>query len=265
LSIKVTTRLTNRGIEISIGADDPEQPLTPDPDADQKNPRRNYVYAHMDAGGKIFYVGNGAKERAWSTDRHPLWHRYVEGHLAGHYRVCILRDNLSREEAEDLEASWIAQCSPDLVNWVNMGRDLDYKRLELFHTLRNANRSLIQRAKAMEKADLEKAASEYVRAINAIGQYASITYEKGLIGQLLDEEVQEFGRSGEPEALDRLTLCLTKLGRAEEAVFHVRSYFSLYPLDLQLRAAECIQKRVDKALARMAKAGTEKPSAEHRN
>jgi len=256
VNIKVTTRLTNRGIEVSIGTDDPEQPLMPDPDADQTNPRGNYVYAHMDPSGRIFYIGKGVKTRAWSTDRHPLWHRYVERHLAGQYRVCILRDDLSREEAEDLEAAWIAQCSPDLVNWSNMGRDWDYDALQRFHGLRDANRSLIQRTKAIEKLGLEKAAAEYVRAIDAIGEYASISFEKGLVGQLLDEEAKEFGRSGELEALERLTLCLTKLGRAEEAADHVASYFSLYPIDRQLRAAERIQKRVEKALARKAKANT---------
>jgi hypothetical protein len=257
LNIKVTTRLTNRGIELSIGTGDPEKPLTPDPNADQTNPRGNYVYAHMDSSGKIFYVGKGVKRRAWSTDRHLLWDRYVDRHLGGQYRVCILRDSLSPREAEDLEADWIAQCSADLVNWLNMGRDLDYDAVQRFHALRNANRSLIQRTKAVERADPEKAVCEYLRAVNAISEYASISFEKGLVGQLLDEEAQEFGRGGDLEALDRLTLCLTRLGRAEEAARHVQGYFDQYPIDRQFRTAERIEKRVAKALSRKGKADTE--------
>jgi hypothetical protein len=161
--------------------------------------------------------------------------------------VRILQDDLSFEEAEELEAEWIAQCSPDLVNWVNMGRDTDFKANERFHVLRNANRALIQRAKAMEKSDLEGATTAYIQAIEAIREYASISDERGLVGQLLDEEAEEHGRRGEVEAVDRLTMCLIKLNRAEEAASRAKSYFALYQLDLNLNAARRIAKRVEKA------------------
>jgi len=252
LNVKTVTKLSNRGIELRItfGESEPEKPLVPDPEAEQKRPRGHYVYAHTDSSGKVFYVGKGKERRAWSTERHPLWYRYTENHLGGQFNVLILHDNLSPEEADDLEASWIAQCSPDLVNWDNMGREMDYKAIERFHQLRNANRALIQNTKAIDKTDPEKAISEYVRAVDAIGEYASIVMEGGLVGQLLQEEDETYGRSGDIEALDRLTLCLTRLGRAEEAAAVAERYFALYRLDLQLRAADRIRKRVDKALAR---------------
>lgn len=247
--MKFSTRLTNLGIEIS-GTGDSRQPLKPSDDAYQKNPRRNYVYAHLDSAGKIFYVGKGEGKRAWSTDRHFLWHRYVEKHLNGKYQVRILKDNLSVPEAEEVEAAWVSQCSDDLVNWFNMGREFDYPALNRYHKLRDANRVLIQQAKAIEKRDLAQAVQMYAQAIGAISQYASIRYETGLVGKLLDEEAEERGKSGEIEALNRLTICLVKLDRVSEAAQHVADYFTLYRRDLQLGASQPILRRIEKALAR---------------
>jgi len=241
-------------VEVSYGVEPPSPPLSPSPDADQQHPRRHYVYAHTDVSGQIFYIGKGVRRRAWSTDRHDLWHWYVTRHLHGDYRVCILQDNLSPEEAEHLEELWIAQCSEHLVNWFNFGRDHDQATLDRYHTLRDANRSLMQQAKSLEKTDIEKAASLYVRALGAISEYASLSYETGLVGQLLEEQTKEFGLSGEIEVLDRLTLCLIRLGRPHEAASHAERYFDSYRRDLRLKAAERIQKRVRKACERAAKA-----------
>lgn len=251
--LKLSTRLTNLGIEISLNGTERSKPLVPAKDADQLNPRQSYVYAHMDNAGTIFYVGKGEGKRAWSMDRHPLWHRYVEKHLGGKYQVRILKDNLSVQEAEEVEAAWIAQCSDSLLNWQNMGRATDFLALERYHKLRDANRSLVQQAKAHEKVDLAEAAKMYVQAIEAIAQYASISYEKGLVGKLLDDEADDIGRAGEIEALDRLTMCLVKLNRSADAASHANRYFAKYRRDLQLGTAQRINKRIEKALARATK------------
>jgi hypothetical protein len=248
--MKITARVTNLGIELSLHDGGGPKPLEPAGDANQENPRRSYVYAHMDSAGKIFYVGKGQGRRAWSRDRHPLWRRYVENHLGGNYQVRILQDNLSPGKAEELEAAWMGQCSDDLMNGVNVGRATDFQALERYHKLRDANRSLIQQAKAIEERDLVQAVKMYVQAIEAISGYAFINYEKGLVGQLLGEEADELGRSGEVEALDRLTMCLVKLERSAEAAQHADNYFALYRRDLQLAASQRIAKRIEKALVR---------------
>ncbi len=248
--MKITSRLTNLGIEFSLSSGDISKPLIPAADANQESPRRSYVYAHTDSAGKIFYVGKGERRRAWSTDRHPLWRRYVEKHLRGNYQVRILQDDLSAGQAEEVEAAWIAQCSDDLVNWVNMGRATDFQALERYHKLRDANRSLIQRAKAFEKRDMVQAIKMYTQAIEAIPGYAFIKYEKGLVGQLLREEADELGRSGEIEALDRLTMCLIKLKTPAEASEHAKSYFAMYRRDLEMAASQRIAKRIEKQAQR---------------
>ena len=251
--MRFTTKVTNLGIELSLHDDELPGPLEPAADADQIHPCRYYVYAHLDSSGQVFYVGKGTGRRAWSTDRHPLWVRYVENHLSGEYQVRILRDNLSAEDVEEVEAEWIAQCSGTVVNWFNMGRKTDFEALDRRNNLRAANLSIIKQAKAIEKHDIEKAVSMYIRAIEAIQGYAFITYEKGLVGQLLEEEAAELGISGEINALDRLTICLVKIGKAAEAAQYTEKYFSLYRRDRQFKVAERIVKRVEKALARMQK------------
>lgn len=247
--MKITTKLTNRGLTISLREDDPKT-LEADPVADQDHPKRHYVYAHLDKQGRIFYVGKGAGKRAWSTDRHPLWHRYVNNHLKGEYTIQILQDNLALEESEKLEDAWIAQCSDTVVNWVNMGPSTDYKALDEYHKLRDANRTLIESAKSLELTDLEAAVKVYNRAIEALRQYATMSYEGGIVGQLLAEESAEMGINGELQALDRLSLCLIRLGRAEEAARQADSYFALYKRDLRFAGAARIMKRVEKALGK---------------
>jgi hypothetical protein len=220
-------------------------------DADQEKPRRHYVYAHVDSSGKMFYIGKGIGRRAWSKERHLLWTRYVERHLKGHYTVEILEDNLSADEAEEIESDWITYYGAELVNWENFSRETDFKALEIFHELRNKNKQLLRQARETEKKNLESAAKMYIEAIAAIPSYQLIKYEGGLIGQLMDEQAEEIGHFGEVEALDRLTMCLIKLGRVQEASKRANEYFKLYKGDLNRVVTQRIQNRIAKALMKL--------------
>lgn len=244
--MKFFADINNEGISLRIGDDEPSR-LEPSSSADQFKPRRYYVYAHYDEQGTPFYIGKGVARRAWNDSRHPLWHRYVERHLGGKYTVRILVDDLSSEEAEELENKWIAQETDTLVNWINFGRKTDFETLDKYHALRNTNCELIAATRFLEKSDPEHAISSYYQAIQNITGYASLQTEGGLVGLLLAEERQEFGYPGELEALDRLTLCLTRLGRGEEARSVTERYFVDYRADLSLRLADSIKKRVAKA------------------
>lgn len=248
----LSTRLTNQGIEISWTTGGESEPLKPDPCANQDSPREFYDYAHLDGDGKIFYIGKGNGRRAWSDDRHPLWWRLVDKHFKGNYQVQILQDDLSSEEAEEFESAWIAQCGDTLVNWFNMARSMDLDALERHNKLRDANRTLIAEARSVEKQDLERAIAMYKQAIEAAESYAFMNYERGLVGKLLEEEADELSYSGELVALDRLTLCLIKLGRVEEASACVDAYYAKYRRDRHAKPSEAIEKRINKALARRA-------------
>jgi len=216
----------------------------------QVKPSGFYVYGHYDLNGSLFFVGKGTGKRAWSKDRHPLWERYVNHHLSGKYEVRIITDSMTTEEAEELEADLIAKHGDHLLNWQNIGRLTDFKLLEHYHTLRDANRKLIQETKAIESTEPELAVEQYKKAIEKTAEYAFLDFEPGLVGQLLREEANEIGRNGELEALDRLTICLIKLGKVSEAVDQTASYFSRFKRDLLLKSSEIINKRIEKVLHR---------------
>jgi hypothetical protein len=252
--VKIKSELTNEGISLSVNiGDKDDMPLEAQTDVDQQNPRKCYVYAHVDEAGKIFYIGTGVGRRAWSTDRHPIYERYIKTHLGGKFTVKILRDNLNPGDAAAIENRWIAKHSEGLVNWVNVGRHVDYAENERRQKLQNANRWAISIARTIEKSDLERAVAAYIKAIDDIATYAFIADESGLVAQLLAEETAEIGFRGELNALDRLTLCLIKLGRTAEAQSRMQKYFLTYRRDQDSKAAEGIRKRVEKALAKSAK------------
>ncbi len=238
------TKITNFGISIFAG--DEEEPTPKESSAvDQKKPKKFYIYAHTKKNGTPFYIGKGTSRRAWkNTGRHPLWHRYVENHLNGEYEVKIIRDNLESDEAEMLEGEWIAKESETLVNWVNFGRKTDFDELNRYHKLRNSNIELAAKAKLEEKNDLNKAIEMYYEAINNIKDYAYINSESGLVGQLIQEEKLEQGVSGNIDMLNRLTICLNKAKRKEEALDITHKYFNDFKKDANLKTAEAIKKRV---------------------
>ena len=237
----------NDGITLAVGEQVPNRRVR-NPAADQSQPKRSYVYAHLDENGTPFYVGKGIGRRAWTDDRHPLWHRYVEKHLNGKYSVAILEDDLTSDQAEEIESIWIAQESGTLVNWINMSRPTDFKASARYHELRNANLAMFAEAKGKEKTNPKGAVLLYQQALQKLAEYAPIQPDSGLVGKLIDEDITEYGLRGELQILDRLTLCLVRLGRGIEAKAAVTTYFAAYRRDAQLTGAQKIEQRVAKAI-----------------
>jgi len=203
-----------------------------------------YVYFHRDREGNIFYVGKGTGDRAWSKDRHPVWHKFVNERLGGEYNVEIHRDGLTETDAERLEWRLITEMGKQLVNWVNWGRQFDYEAIGRYHELRDANRRFVAETRPLEPTDPEGAVRRYRQALKALCEYESITREHGLIAEL------GVGPDwGDPGILDRLTLCLIRLGRHEEAVSEANAYFARFPSALGLVAGRAVKKRVDKYCA----------------
>jgi hypothetical protein len=187
--------------------------------------RRNfYVYAHRDSTGAIFYIGKGTGERAWSRDRHPVWHRYVQDHLSGNYIVDILEEALSETEAEERESALIDRFGTQLVNWQNSGRDFDYAALEKYHAMRGANLLFVAATRPLETANIQLAIDRYRQALDHLRAYESLVLERGLVAELSNQP-----KVGDPNILDRLTLCLMLVGRSLDARVETDRYLEEFP------------------------------------
>lgn len=201
-----------------------------------------YVYFHRDASEKVFYVGKGVGQRAWSRERHPVWHKYVNERLGGFYSVEIHREGLTEPEAEALEDELITQLGEQLVNWINPGRQFDYGALEMYHRLRNLNRQFVDETKLLESPDLIGAVERYRLAMERMREYEAMTLERGLVAELC------VGPDwGDPNILNRLTVCLGRLGRNVEMVEETDRYFAEFPSALKLSIGKQVVARVKTA------------------
>jgi hypothetical protein len=210
----------------------------------QSTPRNIYVYAHVDAEGSIFYIGQGSDRRAWSRDRDKLWRRYVDAHLKGRYTVQVLADCLSQVEADELESRWMDQENEGLINLQNMARRIDHSALRCRDKLMAQNKAVIAEARALENTNREKAIELYKEALALLKQFAGIPIETGLYARVLAEHVAENGPIGQISLLDRLTLCLVRAGRAHDARLCAEDYFGMFKGEHALVTAERIMKRI---------------------
>jgi hypothetical protein len=246
-NLQVSWRSGTLGLTMTASAG----PFTPPPlvpaDPPITNPKGFYVYFHRDPGGRVFYVGMGQGRRAWSRDRHFIWHRYVEQRAGGKYTVEIHSDGLTQEDAEALEDEFVGAFGTQLVNWVNGSRQFDFEALTRFHTLRDANRARLAAARELEQENSEEAIRRYREAIGHMAEYARMKTETGLVSELNDPPCWD-----DSEALDRLTLVLSKLKRHEELVQDATAYFAIYP-EAKDRCArgKRVMARVGKALAKI--------------
>jgi hypothetical protein len=161
--------------------------------------------------------------------------------LNGAYNVEIHREGLTEAEAEDLEASLIAEFGKQLINWINPCREFDYQALDRFHEMRDANRQFVAETWPLEKTDPIQAIARYRKALVTMREYEAITKERGLVAEM------GIGPDwGDPNILDRLTLCLIKVGQIQEAVNESEKYFSDFPSALNLAVGKRVRARIEK-------------------
>ncbi|MCL4315753.1 MAG: hypothetical protein M1527_02645, partial [Gammaproteobacteria bacterium] len=177
--------------------------------------------------------------------------RFLHGNLLeqGYEKIPLLGSSnlwgdyhgLTEAEAEELESSLITEYGRQLINWINPGRDFDYQAIERFHKLRDENRQYVAETRPFENTDLQQAIARYRKALITMSEYEAITTERGLVAEM------GVGPGwGDPNILDRLTLCLIKLGRPQEAINEAEKYFADFPSALTLAIGKRIKARIEK-------------------
>jgi hypothetical protein len=148
---------------------------------------RYYVYAHVDTHGEPFYVGKGTGRRAYSKDRDEIWRYYVDYHLGGDYRVEILHDGLSENDALWLEEAKITELGAQLTNRVNFGAPFDMEAFELRKSLKAQRGELKSQAMRLAQEDPKRCIELYQQAYELHKKECRIELERGLRAQLQTE------------------------------------------------------------------------------
>lgn len=213
---------------------------------------RFYVYVHKDEAGRIFYVGKGTEQRAWSEDRDANWHRYVKERSNGNYTVEIVQDGLYENNALMLENELMSENSDTLVNLVNWSRRSNYEVIDLYHKKRDQYRRLINDAKLITSTDPEGALALALakEALTLVHECAALmlNFETGLIAEMTNHR-----RVGDAHVIARIVLCLKKLKDDAQLVQMVDEYFELYPDDTCHSQGKAALKARDIAAARLGK------------
>ncbi len=187
-----------------------------------------------------FSTSEKAPMTAWSEDRHPLWHKYIQQRSGGRYTVQIASYHRTNEEAEQ---ALIAFYGDQIVNEVNFGRKFDYVALEKYHAAKNANRAFIAATRLMEATDPEQCVERYRQAMEKMYEYESLTFESGLIAELSGDDREMRGDVG---LLDRLTLCLFRLKHYQQVNDAVEAFLRRFPKTVNRSVMRAILRRRDR-------------------
>lgn len=126
------------------------------------------------------------------------------------------------------ESAYMEQYGPQLINWQNPGRDLDYETLDHYWSAKKANQLFVAETRQLESSDLNQAVARYQEAMSRMYEYENLVLEHGLLAEYRKETgLDEYRR--DRNILDRLTLCLWKSARYRELVDAVDHFVNLYP------------------------------------
>lgn len=119
---------------------------------------------------------------------------------------------------------------------------VDYDAIAKYHEMRNATLKFVADTNPLEKSDSTRAIERYIEALARAREYEHFAAKRRLFPLI------EPGRSGnEVGILDRLTLCLMRSNRRNEAVAAADAYFAEFPAAVNSSLAKTIIARVDKA------------------
>lgn len=120
----------------------------------------------------------------------------------------------------------------------------NYQNLNKYNDLRKSAKNISVQAKSDESTDINQAIHGYKSAIAILKDAGKINIYSD--ANKIDNNAVK-NDSGDIHCLNRLTLCLCKLKRGHEAAEAAADYFSSFPNDSNLKAAEQIHKRIAKA------------------
>ena len=215
-------------------------------DPEKKGDNIYYVYAHINQETEnVFYIGMGKNKRAWSKNRHPYWIKYVEK-LHGKYDVKILKDKLYEQEALEWEQHYMKEYADTLLNvqnWYKPHTDWDICEHYWNKKYEIDDQMIILRN--WELVDIDRAIDGYKKLLHTHEELRKLSpsqYEGELIAELSEHQ-------GPYHIINKLSICLGKVGKVKEAIKIIEECLGNFPLDRGLGRSSVIatlEKRLDR-------------------
>jgi hypothetical protein len=122
--------------------------------------------------------------------------------------------------------------------------DMNYEAAGEYHRLNNANREFVKETRALERSDTPEAVTRYRRAIAALCQCRDFARAKGLeaYGFVLNQT--------DATPIDRLTRCLLKMSRTDEAGSELDRFVEAFPNAREMTLIKAAMDRVNRARGR---------------
>jgi hypothetical protein len=155
----------------------------------QNNPDYNslYVWYHITADSKPFYIGRGRASYAWDKTFGLIWEKYVADFLGGEYYIFIQKYNLDNEESEHLIDSGLQKYHSTLLNTGNFYRPINMIALERRNSVAQELKPLYNKYDDIKKfSSDEELISLCKTALYLQYELSNTQIETGLYGEMLN-------------------------------------------------------------------------------
>jgi len=207
-------------------------------------PGKFYVYVHKDKDGKVFYVGKGTGDRAYSRERSPEWFEYLDNKSGGKFFVEIVRDGISEEDALKIEDAVMKMHGGSIINRVNPYAPYDPTKFRAYCEAQKSFIETLKLATNFQKAkEFDKAIPEFEAAYAYhLEMVRNADYDLGARNAL---KSIAFAYHPTSALADGYSMVLAKTGRNRELIAFGERYFQDYAAPYN-KAEDTLRKRMEK-------------------
>jgi hypothetical protein len=119
--------------------------------------------------------------------------------------------------------------------------DIDYEASAEYHRRNQANRQFVKETRSFEKSNPDEAVARYRRAVAVLSECRSFSREKGLEahGYSLNQT--------DATPIERLVLCLVKMGKVEDAMKELDHFIESFPHAGDMTLVKASRDRINRA------------------
>jgi hypothetical protein len=132
--------------------------------------------------------------------------------------------------------------------------DMDFEAAGEYNRLNHDNRMFVKETRAFERSDPTEAVVRYRRALATLSKCRELAHAKGLAAYGFQPNQTD------AIPIDRLTVCLLKMGQAEEAATDLENFIDEFPHTRDMRLLRTARERIDRARRAIVQPAPQPPS-----